>query len=81
MDLIRNIHHAHVGRSYKVVVAEDNLPALELIEGRGRPRGLTGEEVIACRALANCGRTQAFIAEALGCSRGAVQTALGGRYA
>lgn len=81
MERIRNIHHADVGRTYKVVLANDNLPVLELVEDRGRPRGLTGEQVIACRALRNLGRTQQYIATALKVSRGAVQTALGSRYA
>jgi hypothetical protein len=81
MQQVRNIHHAHVGRTYKVVLADDNLPVLEPVETRGRPRGLSGEQVIAARALRNCGRTEEFIADALECSRGAVQTALGGRYA
>lgn len=77
MDLIRNIHHAHLGREYRVVMAEDNLPALELIEGRGRPRSLTGEQVIAARALKNAGLTMQRIAETLGCSYKAVRTATG----
>ena len=62
MQQVRNIHHAHVGRTYKVVLADDNLPVLEPVETRGRPRGLSGEQVIAARALRNCGRTEEFIA-------------------
>lgn len=74
---IDNIHHAEIGREYRAVVGSDGLPALERIEGRGRPRGLTGEQVIAARALRNLGKPLQHIATALDASIGAVRTALG----
>jgi len=76
-DLIRNIHHAGVGKTYKVVLGPDNLPALQLVETRGRPRALTGEQVIAARALRKSGMTLEAIAKVLSASVGAVRTATG----
>ena len=77
MSQIKSIHHVKIGREYRAVVGLDGLPALELVERRGRPRSLTGEEVIAARALKNLGHTQKSVAKALRTSVGAVRTATG----
>lgn len=75
--LIDSIHHVEIGREYLALVGPNGLPALEKLEGRGRPRGLTGEQVIAARALRNLNRTLSEIANVLEVSIGAVRTALG----
>lgn len=75
--LLKSVHHVHIGREYKAVIGPDGLPALEVIEGRGRPRGLTGEEVIAARALKNLGFATTRISKVLNKGRGATRTALG----
>lgn len=75
--LVSSIHHVQVGRVYEALVGPDGLPVLKVIEGRGRPRGLTGEQVIAARALRNLGKTLEEIATVLDTSIGAVRTAIG----
>lgn len=77
--LIASIHHVEIGREYLALVGPDGLPALEKLEGRGRPRGLTGEQVIAARALRSLDKTYNEISQVLEVSIGAVRTALGTR--
>ena len=77
--LVDSIHHVEIGREYLALVGPDGLPALEKLEGRGRPRGLTGEQVIAARALRNLDKTYNEISQVLEVSIGAVRTALGTR--
>lgn len=76
-DLILSLHQAEIGREYRVVAGPEGLPALERLEGRGRPRGLSGEQVIAARALRAIGKSLAEIACVLNTSIGSVRTALG----
>jgi transposase len=74
-----------IGKTYHAILSDDGQPALELVVTRGRPRGLSNEQIIAARALRALGRTYADIAAAVSgkdgvrVSGGAVRTALGAR--
>lgn len=76
-EVISSILQAEVGREYRVVAGPDGQPALERLEGRGRPRGLTGDQVVAARALRAIGKSLYEIACILDTSIGSVRTATG----
>lgn len=78
---LTDLSQAQFGQLYRVVPHDTGLngvvPALEIVEGRGRPRGLTGDSLIAARALRGLGTTLSDIATILDTSVGAVRSALG----
>jgi hypothetical protein len=75
--VITSIHYIEIGREYLAVVGPDGLPALAKLEGRGRPRGLTGAQVIAARALRNLNMPMTKIARTLNLGIRPIRTALG----
>lgn len=78
---LTELSQAQYGQLYRVVPHDTGLngvvPALEIVEGRGRPRGLTGDSLTAARALRGLGKTLEDIASMLDTSVGAVRSALG----
>lgn len=76
---LSTISAVEIGKSYRAVLDENGEPALELIRTRGMPRALSGDQIIAARALRKLGKTYAEIGAILDVSQGAVATALGRR--
>lgn len=81
-ELCTNLNKVCVGRDYTAVIdPETGEPALKEVVTRGRKRGLDGHQGAVARALRDVGYGQTQIATLMNVSRGAVQTALGVRYA
>ena len=81
-DLVTELDQLHIGRSYTAVIdKETGRPALERVITRGRPRGLTGDQLAAARAMRRVGVTIDTISEVLGVSYQAAWTAIGGNNA
>lgn len=74
--LLTHMDQVVTGTVYRAVSDDGCEPHLEPVSVLGRPNRLNPSEVAASRALRRIGLTYFAIGDALGCSEGAVRSAL-----